>query len=81
MLYTRKGDDGTTGLASGGGKFSCDQRISKSSAIAEALGSLDETNSYLGVLKMKTSADAGKLKIAGHSFSNPARAPRLVGRG
>ncbi len=45
MLYTRKGDTGTTKT------FGCDQRVSKSSAIAEALGSLDEINSFLGVAK------------------------------
>lgn len=45
MLYTRKGDAGTTKT------FGCDQRISKSSAVAEALGSLDEINSFLGVAK------------------------------
>ncbi len=49
MLYTRKGDNGKTGT------FGCDQKISKSSAITEALGSLDETNSYLGVCKSKIS--------------------------
>ena len=47
MLYTRKGDSGTTKT------FGCDQRISKSSAIAEALGALDETNSFLGLCKIK----------------------------
>lgn len=47
MLYTKKGDDGKTKL------FGCDQRISKSSAITEALGCLDEVNSYLGVVKSK----------------------------
>ena len=47
MLYTKKGDDGKTSA------FACDQRFSKSSAIAEALGSLDETNSFLGVIKSK----------------------------
>jgi cob(I)alamin adenosyltransferase len=47
MLYTRKGDNGTTKT------FGCDQRISKSSIIAEALGSLDETNSFLGFCKVK----------------------------
>ena len=47
MLYTRAGDKGTTKT------FACDQRISKSSAIAEALGSLDEVNSYLGLCKVK----------------------------
>jgi cob(I)alamin adenosyltransferase len=45
MLYTRKGDDGKTKA------FGCDQRFSKSSAIAEALGSVDELNSFLGVLR------------------------------
>jgi cob(I)alamin adenosyltransferase len=48
MLYTRKGDDGSTKT------FGCNQRISKSSAVAEALGSLDETNSFLGILRAKT---------------------------
>lgn len=47
MLYTRKGDNGTTKT------FGCDQRISKSSTIAEALGTLDEINSYLGLCKVK----------------------------
>jgi cob(I)alamin adenosyltransferase len=45
MLYTRKGDGGTTKT------FSCDQRISKSSAITEALGTLDEANSHLGLVR------------------------------
>jgi len=48
MLYTRKGDDGTTKT------FGCNQRVSKSSLVAEALGSLDETNSFLGVARAKT---------------------------
>jgi len=48
MLYTRKGDGGTTKL------FGCEQkRISKSSATAEALGSLDEINSLLGLVKVR----------------------------
>jgi len=46
MLYTGKGDDGKTKT------FGCDQRISKSSAIAEALGALDEINSFLGLCKV-----------------------------
>ena len=53
MLYTRKGDTGTTKT------FSCDQRVSKSSSIAEALGSLDEINSFLGLMKVK----AGSLSL------------------
>ena len=48
MLYTRKGDGGTTKT------FGCDQRISKSSIVAEALGSLDEANSYIGFARAKS---------------------------
>lgn len=47
-LFTGKGDNGTTKT------FGCDQRISKSSAIAEALGSLDEINSFLGLCKVQS---------------------------
>ena len=62
MLYTRKGDNGTTKT------FGCDQRISKSSAIAEVLGSLDEINSFLGLCKVK--AEKEKLILAdGTNFS------------
>ncbi|MFC1721130.1 cob(I)yrinic acid a,c-diamide adenosyltransferase [Patescibacteria group bacterium] len=50
MLYTRKGDDGSTKTFG-----CCDQRISKSSAVAEALGTLDEVNSFLGVCKVEVS--------------------------
>lgn len=46
MLFTGKGDNGTTKT------FGCDQRISKSAAITEALGAVDEINSLLGLLKM-----------------------------
>jgi cob(I)alamin adenosyltransferase len=55
MLYTRKGDDGTTKT------FGCDQRLSKSSEIAEALGSCDEINALLGMVKM----EQGETKAVG----------------
>ncbi|HRH26287.1 MAG TPA: cob(I)yrinic acid a,c-diamide adenosyltransferase [Candidatus Paceibacterota bacterium] len=48
MLYTGSGDDGKMTT------FGCDQRVSKSSAIAEALGSLDEINSFLGFCKVRS---------------------------
>ncbi|MHB1118334.1 MAG: cob(I)yrinic acid a,c-diamide adenosyltransferase [Minisyncoccota bacterium] len=51
MLYTGKGDNGTTKTFG-----CCDQRISKSSAVAEALGALDEVNSLLGVVKTNARA-------------------------
>ncbi|MFH1473228.1 MAG: cob(I)yrinic acid a,c-diamide adenosyltransferase [bacterium] len=58
-LYTGKGDEGTTKT------FGCDQKISKSSAIAEALGNLDELNSYLGVIKVTQGADSYKEIVEG----------------
>ena len=42
-IYTRTGDDGTTGLGDGG-------RVSKDSARVEAYGTVDELNSSIGVL-------------------------------
>ena len=56
MLYTRKGDNGTTKT------FGCDQRISKSSLVAEALGSLDEVNSFLGLARAKAKKSSFKIK-------------------
>lgn len=55
MLYTGKGDGGTTKV------FGCDQqRISKSSELPEALGALDELNAFLGFVKMRA-ADSERI--------------------
>jgi cob(I)alamin adenosyltransferase len=43
-IYTRKGDDGTTGLIGG-------KRVSKDSAVIEACGALDELNAVIGVVR------------------------------
>ncbi len=51
MLYTSKGDGGQTKL------YHCDQELSKGSQIAEALGALDEINSFLGWCKTKIEAN------------------------
>lgn len=48
MLYTRKGDGGSTAL------FGSKKRISKNTNIIEALGELDELNSLLGVCRAKS---------------------------
>lgn len=42
-IYTRTGDDGTTGLANG-------ERIAKTDARVEAFGCVDETNSAIGLV-------------------------------
>lgn len=49
MIYTGKGDDGSTSV------FGHNLRISKSSALSNALGSLDETNSLLGLVRSRYS--------------------------
>jgi cob(I)alamin adenosyltransferase len=47
MLYTGKGDDGTTRV------FGCEDRLSKASELPEALGALDELNSFIGLCKVR----------------------------
>jgi cob(I)alamin adenosyltransferase len=42
-IYTRTGDDGSTGTADG-------RRVAKDSALIEAIGTLDELNCHLGLL-------------------------------
>lgn len=42
-IYTRTGDDGTTGMADG-------SRIAKDSLVMQAIGDIDELNSHIGVL-------------------------------
>jgi cob(I)alamin adenosyltransferase len=64
MLYTKKGDKGTTKT------FGCDQRISKSSAVAEALGALDEANSFLGLARARTKEKSFEIKSKKIKFSN-----------
>ena len=60
MLYTRKGDGGTSGL------FGTKERFPKDSPVYEALGTLDELNSLLGLCRAKASAHAngGELDIS-----------------
>ena len=56
MLYTGKGDTGTTQM------FGCDQqRISKSSELPEALGALDELNAFVGFTKMRSVQSAPRI--------------------
>ncbi|MBU6319542.1 MAG: cob(I)yrinic acid a,c-diamide adenosyltransferase [Alphaproteobacteria bacterium] len=49
-IYTRTGDDGTTGLATG-------QRVSKWHTRVDAYGSIDETNAALGLARLHTGED------------------------
>ena len=48
-IYTRTGDDGSTGLANGERRAKCDSRV-------EAYGDIDETNSIIGMARLSTAA-------------------------
>ena len=49
-IYTRTGDDGTTGLAAGKRRLKHDLRV-------EAFGTVDETNACIGLARLHTRAD------------------------
>ena len=49
-IYTRTGDDGTTGLGDG-------SRVRKDALRVEAYGTVDETNAQVGVLRATLAAD------------------------
>ena len=49
-IYTRTGDDGTTGLGDG-------SRVAKDDARVEAYGTVDEANSTIGLILAEDSVD------------------------
>jgi cob(I)alamin adenosyltransferase len=85
-IYTRTGDDGTTGLADG-------SRVSKSGPRIEAIGAVDELNSTIGVLLAEelpptlrsaiTSVQhdlfdvGGELSVPGHDIISAAHVARV----
>ena len=85
-IYTRTGDQGSTGLGDG-------RRVDKDDARIEAIGAVDELNSALGLLLTESLPDAvrdcltqvqhalfdlgGELSIPGHTLLTPAYATRL----
>ena len=85
-IYTRTGDDGTTGLSDG-------SRIGKDAARVEAMGDIDELNSAVGILlaedlpeSIRTGMIAiqhdlldlgGELSLPGHGIITGAHVTRL----
>jgi cob(I)alamin adenosyltransferase len=85
-IYTRTGDAGTTGLADG-------SRVSKDAPRMEAIGTVDELNSALGVLLCEELPAAvracldgvqhdlfdlgGELSVPGHTIMTEAHSKRL----
>lgn len=55
-IYTRTGDDGTTGLVDG-------SRVAKADARMNAIGEVDEANSALGVAIQALEADKGDAEL------------------
>jgi len=55
-IYTRKGDEGTTGLIGG-------TRVLKSSLRIEAYGTIDELNSYIGLVRDQEIMEAYKIQL------------------
>ena len=81
-IYTRTGDKGSTGLATG-------QTVSKADLRVEAYGAVDETNACLGLARLHTAADAGfdamlariqnELFDLGADLSTPAKSDEAAG--
>ncbi len=85
-IYTRTGDAGTTGLASGA-------RVAKDAPRIEAIGAVDELNSVLGVLLAEPLPEpiracldgvqndlfdlGGELSVPGHAIMSAAHVERL----
>ena len=55
-IYTKTGDNGTTGLGDG-------ERIAKTDPRVEAMGDIDELNSLLGVLISELPMDADRKSV------------------
>ncbi len=55
-IYTRTGDDGTTGLGSGERRLKSDTRVA-------AYGTIDETNAAIGIARLATATEAPELDL------------------
>lgn len=63
-IYTKTGDDGTTGLFGGG-------RVAKNDARVEAYGTVDETNAVIGLARaagLPKDVDSVLANVQGHLF-------------
>src|SRR4051812_40465347 len=56
-IYTRKGDDGTTGLLYGG-------RVRKDSPLPSAYGDVDEAQAVLGLCRAEATGELAELLVA-----------------
>ena len=68
-IYTRTGDDGSTGLGDGA-------RVAKESLRVEAYGSVDETNSAVGVVLAVPTLPAGRAPLPDRGAARSVRSRR-----
>lgn len=74
MLYTRKGDSGTTKAFNS----KPGERMSKSSCQTEALGALDELNSFSGLLKVKLADVSWSVQVSAEAVADSAKKPAEI---
>lgn len=74
MLYTRKGDSGTTKAFNS----KPGQHISKSSCQTEALGALDELNSFIGLLKVKLADVSWKVQMLPEALEEAKKPAEII---
>lgn len=78
-IYTKSGDDGTTGLLG-------DIRVPKTSAFMEAIGTVDELNSFLGLahsaapaeMKVQIAWQQSRLFDVGSELAQPRESSRNI---
>lgn len=76
-VYSRNGDEGTTGLLYGG-------RVSKGAELVDALGDIDEAVAALGVARAGCSDGAEPISCCdcnASSSSSPPISPSILGTG
>lgn len=73
-ITTKTGDDGFTSLLGG-------KRVSKASCFIEAVGDLDELNSFLGWVKSEKKAGAELIKLVERVQDNLYRMMAVIGSG
>ena len=71
-IYTRKGDNGTTGLLYGG-------RVAKDSTVIRANGAVDEAQAALGVARAAVEPGSELDELAGRPRAGPLRADGRAG--
>lgn len=71
-IYTRTGDDGSTGMADG-------SRVSKADNLFSVMGDIDELNSHIGLVRAHLAQSIAANNVATDSQKLPARLQQVAG--